>query len=80
VKRLALLISAVLIGTVSVQAQSSPRFGNGGDSVGALVADGFEIKSVVLNNGKYIVFLQKERKAFACEFSRVNKSRCGEIQ
>jgi beta-galactosidase beta subunit len=48
--------------------------------VGQLVADGYEIKSVVLNNGKYVVFLQKERRAFACEFSKVNKSRCGEIK
>jgi hypothetical protein len=57
----------------SAQAQSTSRFENGGGSVGQLVADGYEIKSVVLNNGKYIVFLQKERKAFACEFSRVEQ-------
>jgi hypothetical protein len=80
VKRIALLISALLIGLGAAQAQSTSRFENGGGSVGQLVADGYEIKSVVLNNGKYIVFLQKERKAFACEFSRVDRSRCGEIQ
>ncbi|WP_420409618.1 hypothetical protein [Hoeflea sp.] len=79
-KRVALLISAILIGVCQAQAQSSSRFESAGGSVGELVAQGYEIKSVVLNNGKYIVFLQKERKAFACEFSRVNRSRCGEIQ
>jgi hypothetical protein len=80
VKRLALLLSALGLGICSAQAQSGSRFENGGGSVGQLVADGYEIKSVVLNNGKYVVFLQKERRAFACEFSKVNKSRCGEIK
>lgn len=77
---IAVLMAALLGSACVAQAQSSTRFENAGGSVGQLVAQGYEIKSVVLNSGKYIVFLQKERKAFACEFSRVNRSRCAEIQ
>lgn len=75
-----LTLASFILAITAAQAQSTSYFENGGGSVGELVADGYEIKSAILNNGKYIVFLQKDRKAYACEFSKVNKSRCGEIK
>lgn len=76
----AVLIAGVCLGVCTARAQNTSNFQSSGGSVGELVANGYEIKSVVLNNGKYIVFLQKDRRAYACEFSRVNQSRCGEIK
>ncbi len=44
-----------------------------------LVAKGYEIKAAVANGARYIVFLQKDQSAYACEFVSVTKSRCGSI-
>ncbi|PWW04338.1 hypothetical protein DFR52_1011033 [Hoeflea marina] len=49
-------------------------------SVADLVAEGYEIKAAVPNGAKYVVFLQKDRKAYACEFVNLTASRCGEIK
>ena len=49
-------------------------------NLAALVADGYEIKAAVPNGAKYVVFLQKDKKAYACEFVSLTRSRCGEIR
>jgi len=48
-------------------------------SMAELIASGFEIKAAVPNGSKIIVFLQKDKSAFACEFVNVASSRCGAI-
>ncbi|AHK44016.1 MULTISPECIES: hypothetical protein [Ensifer] len=50
-----------------------------GGSMADLVAKGYEIKAAVANGTRYIVFLQKDQSAYACEFVSVTKSRCGSI-
>lgn len=50
-----------------------------GGSMADLVAEGYEIKAAVANGTRYIVFLQKDQSAYACEFVSVTKSRCGSI-
>jgi len=50
-----------------------------GGSMAELVAKGYEIKAAVANGARYIVFLQKDQSAYACEFVSVTKSRCGSI-
>ncbi|OJG00217.1 hypothetical protein [Pararhizobium antarcticum] len=50
-----------------------------GGSMSSLLAKGYEIKAAVPNGARYIVFLQKDKSAFACEFVTLTKSRCGSI-
>ena len=45
----------------------------------SLLSNGYEIKAAVPNGTRYIVFLQKDKSAFACEFVTLTKSRCGSI-
>ena len=44
-----------------------------------LVAKGYEIKAAVPNGGKFIVFMQKDQSAYACEFQSLAGTRCGSI-
>ncbi len=51
----------------------------GGSGMSSLLAEGYEIKTAVPNGTRFIVFLQKEKSAYACEFVTLTKSRCGLI-
>ena len=74
-------VLAFSTGAVYAQASGDAPGGSGsGSSVGQLIADGYEIKAAVPNGAKYVVFLQKEKKAYACEFVTLSSSRCGEIK
>ena len=48
-------------------------------SMAELVQRGYEIKAAVPNGGKFIVFMQKDQSAYACEFSSLTNTRCGSI-
>ncbi|MQW86048.1 hypothetical protein [Sinorhizobium saheli] len=50
-----------------------------GGAMSALLSKGYEIKAAVANGTRYIVFLQKDQSAYACEFVSLTKSRCGSI-
>jgi hypothetical protein len=51
----------------------------GAKSMGDLLSLGYEIKSSVNNGTKFIVFMQKDKSAYACDFVSLTKSRCGAI-
>ncbi|HTO30107.1 MAG TPA: hypothetical protein VL202_02825 [Pararhizobium sp.] len=53
--------------------------GSSGGSLGQLLSRGYEIKAAVQNGTRYIVFVQKDQSAYACEFVSLTKSRCGSI-
>ena len=53
--------------------------GGGSKSMKELLASGYEIKSSTPNGTKFIVFMQKEKSAYACEFVSLTRSRCGAI-
>ncbi len=76
-KSLMIIIAGTLIGATSAFAQSS----SGGESVSmkSLLNRGFEIKAAAPNGSKYVVFLQKDKAAYACEFVTLKTSRCGAI-
>jgi hypothetical protein len=84
VKRLLAALALALAIPGASLAQTAPGLGpalsSGGATVASLVADGYEIKAAVPNGAKYVVFLQKDKKAYACEFVTVTQSRCGEIK
>ena len=44
-----------------------------------LLGKGYEIKAAVPNGGKFIVFMQKDQSAYACEFQSLTGTRCGSI-
>ena len=48
-------------------------------SMAELVSRGYEIKAAVPNGGKFIVFMQKDQSAYACEFQSLTGTRCGSI-
>lgn len=50
--------------------------GGGASTIRGLLSKGYEIKSSVPNGKKFIVFLQKDKSAYACEFATVVDSRC----
>lgn len=78
--RLLFVAAALLVSMSAAALAQSAVSGSSGPSVAALVADGYEIKAAVPNGAKYVVFLQKDRKAYACEFVTLTASRCGEIK
>ncbi len=78
--RLLVVAAALLVSMSAAALAQSAVSGSSGPSVAALVADGYEIKAAVPTGAKYVVFLQKDRKAYACEFVTLTASRCGEIK
>jgi hypothetical protein len=48
-------------------------------SMAELLQRGYEIKAAVPNGGKFVVFMQKDQSAYACEFSSLTGARCGSI-
>lgn len=78
--RMATLTIAGLLMSSAVLAQSE-----GGSSVSStatmatLLADGYEIKAAVPNGSNFVVFLQKDNSAYACEFNSVTSSRCRSV-
>ncbi len=73
-----LLTSALALsaGSVFAQAQTS---GVSSTSMKQLLEEGYEIKAAVPNGSKFVVFMQKEQSAYACEFVSVTQTRCGAI-
>ena len=74
------------LGTLG-QSVGKPITGNSGTSntvsaqatMADLLAKGYEIKTAVPNGGKFIVFMQKDQSAYACEFQSLTGARCGSI-
>ncbi|MDP9570576.1 UNVERIFIED_ORG: hypothetical protein J2W66_001036 [Agrobacterium larrymoorei] len=79
--RLPLAISALLAATGPLFAQTATNEVSSGASGGSstikqLLDLGYEIKSSLPNGSKFIVFMQKDKAAYACEFVTVARSRC----
>ncbi|MFK0163941.1 hypothetical protein [Rhizobium sp. NPDC090279] len=53
---------------------------SGGDAtVADLLSRGYQIKAAVPNGGKFVLFMQKDQSAYACEFSSLTNTRCGSL-
>ena len=85
--RLCVVAAALLAIAPAAFAQQSSDAGQAGGStasggtksMGDLVSEGYEIKSSVANGTKFIVFMQKDKSAYACDFTSLTRSRCGAI-
>jgi len=72
--------SAALAQTAAEAPVAGGTTSSGGTtSMGDLLSLGYEIKSSVANGTKFIVFMQKDKSAYACDFVSLTKSRCGAI-
>jgi hypothetical protein len=75
----------VSVGSAAFAQQAQPNDGpistqsGGSKSMKDLLSDGYEIKTSVPNGTKFIVFMQKDKSAYACEFVSLTRSRCGSI-
>ena len=75
-----LLMVAMLMSASSALAQDTGiSTTNASATMASLIAQGYEIKAAVPNGTKFIVFLQKDKSAYACEFSTLASSRCGSL-
>ena len=48
-------------------------------TMGELASQGYEIKAAAPNGRRYVVFMQNDKSAYACEFASLTKTRCGTI-
>ncbi|KQV82770.1 hypothetical protein [Rhizobium sp. Root1220] len=48
-------------------------------SMGDLLSKGYEIKAAIPNGGKFVVFLQKDQSAYACDMKSLTASQCGAL-
>jgi hypothetical protein len=83
IKLLALLVSAGLAMSGSAFGADDAAMTSAGGATGTieqLLAQGFEIKASVPNGKKFIVFLQKDKVAYACEFASLATSQCGALK
>jgi hypothetical protein len=85
-RRMALTFLASMLAAVPALAQdTAPKSGDpaqsssSGSGMGRLLSQGYEIRAAVPNGTRYIVFLQKDQSAYACEFVSLTASRCGSI-
>ncbi|MFB9952908.1 hypothetical protein ACFFP0_29040 [Rhizobium puerariae] len=82
----AVIAGILLTGTAAFAQQNLPAgqsdvstASGGSKSMGDLLSEGYEIKASVPNGTKFIVFMQKDKSAYACDFVALTKSRCGSI-
>jgi len=84
------LAVAVLLAASGVSAQETGGFGKPlgqkdapapaeQSSMGELLSKGYQIKAAISNGGKFVVFMQKDQSAYACEMQSLTASRCGTL-
>ena len=85
--RMALTVLASMLAAAPAFAQeTAPKSdepamsgGSSGNGMAKLLSQGYEIRAAVPNGTRYIVFLQKDQSAYACEFVTLTTSRCGSM-
>ncbi|AYG65838.1 MULTISPECIES: hypothetical protein [unclassified Rhizobium] len=66
--------------TSTNSAKGGNEAASGGNStIADLLSHGYQIKAAVPNGGKFVVFMQKDQSAYACEFSSLTDTRCGSL-
>ena len=85
-RKLLLSVSFALLAAGAASAQdastgevSTGNAAGGSATLSQLLSRGYEIKTAVPNGKQFILFLQKDQSAYACEFATVAKTRCGSL-
>ncbi len=81
-----IVLAALIIGISSAASAQTVVGGNTGKNAPVppstmkdLLAQGYEIKAAVPNGAKFVIFMQKDQSAYACEFVSVTNTKCGAI-
>ena len=86
----ALSAAAFLVASSAFAQDSTQGFGpklgadeitppSGRATMGELLSKGYQIKAAVPNGKKFVVFLQKDQSAYACEMTSLTASQCGTL-
>ncbi len=74
------LATLILLATAAAaNAQEEVQVGASSASMGQLASQGYEIKAAAPNGSRYVVFMQKDTSAYACEFVNTTQTQCRQI-
>ena len=76
--KVALAIAAVFLTAAAAHAQQADE-AVVSSTMGELVSQGYEIKAAAPNGSRYVVFMQKDTSAYACEFVNTANTQCRPI-
>ena len=76
--KVALAIAAVMLTAAAAHAQQADD-AVVSSTMGELVSQGYEIKAAAPNGSRFVIFMQKEKSAYACEFVNTTKTQCRQI-
>jgi hypothetical protein len=76
--KLATAIALLLVTAFAAQAQEAEGT-VASATMGELVGQGYEIKAAAPNGSRYVVFMQKDKSAYACEFVNTAQTQCRQI-
>ncbi|MGV3552760.1 hypothetical protein [Rhizobium sp.] len=77
--RLAPVVLFALLAVPALAQEKQQSMTTSGGSMGQLVSEGYEIKAAVPNGKSFVVFLQKDSTAYACQVTNVSRSACQKI-
>jgi hypothetical protein len=77
--RPAAVILLLLLVSPALAQEEQPKMTSNGGSMGQLISEGYEIKAAVPNGKSFVVFLQKDSTAYACQVTNVSRSACQKI-
>ena len=73
----ALAAAAVLLAAPAFGQDSGEK--SASVTMGQLASQGYEIKAAAPNGGRYVVFMQNDKSAYACEFVNTTQTQCRQI-
>ena len=76
--KVALAIVAVFLTAAAAHAQQTDD-AVVSSTMGELVSQGYEIKAAAPNGSRFVIFMQNEKSAYACEFVNTTKTQCRQI-
>jgi len=76
--KLALAVAAVILAASAAHAQQGEEPVTS-FTVGQLVSQGYQIKAAAPNGSRYVVFMQNDKSAYACEFVNTTNTQCRQI-
>ena len=76
--KVALAIVAVFLTAAAAHAQQADD-AVVSSTMGELVSQGYEIKAAAPNGSRFVIFMQNEKSAYACEFVNTTKTQCRQI-
>ena len=77
--KLALAIAAVLFAAAAAHAQQAEEAPIVSSTMGELASQGYQIKAAAPNGSRYVVFMQNDKTAYACEFVNTTTTQCRQI-